>query len=146
MVDSSTALPLGLANPEFAATTDLVRSQQSRVAVELDAGRTDSFRLFAFLDHRVSLAGRSSSDTGKGASFSWFRSLTPDLTSVVALGYATHVAGGGAKTATIDLGLNYTMTETLTGAIRYELTDTESHISSGSFLANVIEVAIRKSF
>jgi len=74
----------------------------------VDSGRTDSFRLFAFLDHRVSLAGRSSSDTGKGLSFSWFRTLTPDLTSVAALGYATHVAGGGTKTATLDLALTNT--------------------------------------
>ncbi len=146
MVDSSTALPLGLANPEFSATTDLFRYQQSRVALELDSGRTDSFRLFAFLDHRVSLAGRSSSDTGKGLSFSWFRTLTPDLTSVAALGYATHVAGGGTKTATLDLALTYTMTETLSGAVRYELIESESHISANSFLTNVLGVTLRKSF
>ncbi len=146
MVDSTTALPLGLANPEFAATTDLFRNQQSRVALELDAGRTDSFRLFAFLDHRVSLAGLSSSDTAKGASFSWFRSLTPDLTSTVALGYATRVAGGGTKTATVDLALNYTMTDTLSGAVHYELTDSESHISASSFLTNVFVISLRKSF
>src|SRR6266849_4675030 len=146
MVDSTTALPLGLANPEFAATTDLFRNQQSRVALELDAGRTDSFRLFAFLDHRVSLAGLSSSDTGKGASFSWFRSLTPDLTSTVALGYATHVSGGGTKTATLDLALTYTMTETLSGAVRYELIESGSHISANSFLTNVLGVTLRKSF
>jgi hypothetical protein len=146
MVDSSTALPLGLANPEFAATTDLFRYQQSRVALELDSGRTDSFRLFAFLDHQVSLAGLSSSDTGKGASFSWFRSLTPDLTSVAALGYATHVSGGGTKTATVDLALNYTMTDTLNGAVRYELIDSQSHVAAGSFLTNVIGVSLRKSF
>src|SRR5216684_3132153 len=146
MVDSSTALPIGLANPEFAATTDLLRYQQSPVALELDAGRLDSFRLFAFLDHQLSLAGASNSDTGKGVSFSWFRSLTPDLTSVVALGYATRVAGGGSKTATVDLALNYAMTETLTGTARYELTDNQSHISTGSFLANVFEVTLKKSF
>src|SRR6266851_1095371 len=146
MVDSTTALPLGLANPEFAATTDLFRNQQSRVALELDAGRTDSFRLFAFLDHRVSLAGLSSSDTAKGASFSWFRSLTPDLTSTVALGYATRVAGGGTKTATVDLALNYNMTDTLSGAVHYELTDSESHISASSFLTNVFVISLRKSF
>src|SRR6266851_1414048 len=146
MVDSSTALPLGLANPEFSATTDLFRYQQSRVALELDSGRTDSFRLFAFLDHRVSLAGRSSSDTGKGLSFSWFRTLTPDLTSTVALGYATRVAGGGTKTATVDLALNYNMTDTLSGAVHYELTDSESHISASSFLTNVFVISLRKSF
>ncbi len=146
MVDSFTALPIGLANPEFAATTALLRYQQSRVALELDAGRLDSFRLFAFLDHQVSLAGASNSDTGKGVSFSWFRSLTPDLTSVVALGYATRVAGGGSKTATVDLALNYAMTETLSGTARYELTDNQSHISTGSYLTNVFEVTLRKSF
>ena len=147
MVDSGTALPSGLANPEFSyATTDLFRYQRTRIAFEQDSGRSDSFRLFAFLDHQASLAGRSSSDTGKGASFSWFHSLTPDLGSVVAIGYATRVAGGGTKTATIDLGLNYTMTETLTGGVRYELTDSESHISAGSFLNNVLEFTLRKTF
>ena len=145
-VNTYTLLPSAI-DPEFAyATTDIYRYQESRIALEEDAGRTDSFRLFAFLDHQTSLTGATSSDTGKGVSFSWFRSMTPNLTSVVAIGYATHVAGGGTKTATVDLGLNYTFTETLTGAIHYDLIDARSEISANTFLTNVLEVTLRKSF
>jgi uncharacterized protein (PEP-CTERM system associated) len=150
IVDSSTALPSGLANPEFAyATTDLFRYQQSRFAVEQDAGRLDSFRLFGFVDHQVSLTGTSSNDTGKGLSFSWFRSMTPRLTSVVGLGYATHVGGGGTKTATVNLALNYSMTETLSGAARYDFIDSRSGRSvarANSFRTNMLELALKKSF
>jgi len=154
VVNQVTGLPSALANPEFAyAANNIYRQKQARIGMQTTLDQ-DTYGIFGFYDRRSALGTPigvtgiaqtlSGSDSTLGANLNWSRSLTPNLTSVAALGYAiAHAAH--SKTLTADLSLNYTMTETLSAILHYQFINVDSAIV-GSYRRNLLEIGVTRSF
>jgi hypothetical protein len=78
--------------------------------------------------------------------------LTPKLTSTAALGYASEGVGH-QKTLTADWRLTYTLSETLTAVLHYQLINVDSAIVNGgsaiglgSYRRNLVEIGVTRSF
>ena len=145
IVSTDTGLPLALANPELNFTNQVSRTQRASLAL-VHEFETDSVRLFGFFEKDSSLIPGTSGDIGRGAEISWFRSMTPQLSSAVSVGYATHT---GSKTLSAAASLSYTINERLSATLNYQLQDVFLSAASGggpSTLRNIVMAGLRVGF
>lgn len=152
IVDAETALPLALANPEFAfAQSGVFRMQQARAALQHEF-ETDSIRLFAFYEKQTSLVAGTASDQTRGAEFAWFRAMTPQLTGAFNVGIAAH---SGSKTISSGASLTYNLRRGVDAFLSYQFQDNISNENgagslavpgSSSFIRNIVLAGIRASF
>jgi hypothetical protein len=155
LVDALTGVPIALTNPEFAFVADNVfRNDDVTLGIDTSIGR-NTFSLIAFLDDRTALAPPpgvtgiaamlAGSSTSWGANLNWNRTLRPNLTSSVSLGYAGLSVGHGT-TITADAALNYIVSERLTATLHYQLINVSSNVVNGAFYRNQVEIGVRRSF
>lgn len=99
----------------------------------------------------------SPTTTARTMSATWTRELRPDLTLNTQFSYTTQSsssASGSSRTITGSIGLNYLMTETLVGRLRYShftrqtdnATPTTTTFNRLNFSQNLITVGISKQF
>src|SRR5204862_5923610 len=107
----------------------------------------------AFLDDQTPLGSGSTTastlangaGTSWGVNLNWSRSLRPNLTGSVSLGYAGHDIGQ-TKTLNADALLAYAVSERLSATLHYQFIDVNSHTINGSFQRNQIEIGVRRVF
>jgi len=107
----------------------------------------------AFLDDRTPLGTGSTTvstlangaGTSWGVNLNWSRSLRPDLTGSVSLGYAGQDVGQ-TKTLNADAVLAYAMSERLSATLHYQFLNSESHTANSSYRRNQIEIGVRHFF
>lgn len=158
IVDQYSGLPSALFNPEFSYLTNgIFRDRLFSVGLQATYDR-DTFGLFLTSDHRVGVGALSPSfiaspmstgnDTANGANLNWSRSLTPKLSSTATLGYSTDAASHG-NTITGEFSLTYTLSESFTCILHYQLIDANNAatvgVSNGSFRRNLLEVGVKWS-
>ncbi len=159
VVNQATGLPSALLNPEFSLSNSVSREEQARIGIQTHLN-SDTYGLFAFLDHRsavgvpLPIAGvaqaSSGNDTSRGVNFTWARSLTPRLSSAAALGYASTVASD-QKTVTADLRLTYSLNDRLNAVLDYQFINVDaptltSGSINGSYRRNQVEIGVTRSF
>ena len=151
VVNQATGLPSALVNPQLALSTNAVfEFDTARAGLQTRLDR-NTFGLFAFYEKQSPLGepaagvAAAGGDTGTGVNFNWSRSLTPDLTSHAAIGYAT-ATFGNQKTLTASLSMTYILGEKLTAILNYRFINVDSSAAGNSYQRNQVDIGLTRSF
>ena len=157
LVNRLTGVPISLTNLEVPFPIAAVYKDQNATLGILSSIGRNTFSALAFLDDRTPLGTGSTTvstlanraGTSWGVNLNWSRSLRPNLTGSVSLGYAGQDIGQ-TKTLNADALLAYAVSERLSATLHYQFIDVNSHTINGSFNGsfqrNQIEIGVRRFF
>lgn len=158
LVNSQTGAPLVIGNNGLALQPGLFRFDTFTMSAQTALDR-DLFTLGLISTKQSSPNGSPStaSTTARTVTGSWQRELRPDLSLNTVLSYTTQTTGGTSgvgRTFAGSIGLNYLMTETLTGRIRYSYFNRQAGAATAfnpvfgrlSFSQNLFTVSLTKQF
>ena len=153
LVNRLTGVPIALTNLEVPFPILAVYKDQNATLGILSTIGRNSFSAVAFLDDRTPVGAGSTTvstlangaGTSWGVNLNWSRSLRPNLTGSVSLGYAGQDIGQ-TKTLNADALLAYAVSERLTATLHYQFIDSESNTVNSSYRRNQIEIGVRRFF
>jgi len=159
LVDSQTGAPLLIGNNGQAFQPGLFRYDTFSLSAQSSFAR-DVVSLGLIMSTQSAPNGSNTTSptaTARTVTASWTRELRPDLTLSTQFSFTTQATSGvsgSSRTIAGSVGLNYLMTETLVGRLRYSHftreTDNATVVSSTSnrlnFSQNLITVGISKQF
>ena len=153
LVNRLTGVPISLTNLEVPFPIVAVYKDQNATLGILSSIGRNTFSALAFLDDRTPLGTASTTvstlangaGTSWGVNLNWSRSLRPNLTGSVSLGYAGQDIGQ-TKTLNADALLGYAVSERLSATLHYQFINSESHTVNSSYRRNQIEIGVRRFF
>ncbi|HEU0156660.1 MAG TPA: hypothetical protein VFQ82_11370 [Stellaceae bacterium] len=160
IVDQYSGLPTAFYNPGLGLTNNVYRQHLLNIGIS-DIIGDNTYSLYGFLISQQSLTFPTTTTPTKsiGANFTWGRAIRPDLNSSAALGFyntsnaigLTNTASVGTiNTITANLGLNYLLTQTLTGSVLYTFSYQSNGAvvtgSTGNIVANSLQFLLTKTF
>jgi uncharacterized protein (PEP-CTERM system associated) len=153
LVNRLTGVPISLTNLEVPFPIAAVyEDQYATLGIVSNIGR-NTLTALAFLDDRTPLGTGSTTvstlangaGTWWGVNLNWSRSLRPNLTGYVSLGYAGQDTSQ-TKTLNADALLAYAMSERLSATLHYQFINSESHTVNSSYRRNQVEIGLRRYF
>jgi hypothetical protein len=160
IVDQYSGLPTAFYNPGLGLTNNVYRQHLLNVGLS-DIIGYNQYSLYGVYISQQSLTTPTTSTPTKsiGANFTWGRSIRPDLNSSASLGFyntsnaigLTNTASVGTiNTVTANLGLNYLLTDTVTGSVLYTLSYQTNGAAitgnAGNIVANSLQFLLTKTF
>lgn len=161
IVDQYSNLPTAFYNPGLGLTNNVYRQHLFNIGVNDTVG-LNTYSLYGYYITQTPLTPPITATTKSlGAQFSWGRDIRPDLNSYASLGYANTgnavtvnslTPVNNVNTVTANLGLNYLLSETLTGSVLYTFsyqTNGGALVASGGggdVLVNSLQFLLTKAF
>jgi hypothetical protein len=135
IVDEYSGLPTAFYSPGLGLTNNVYKQHILNVGVTETIG-VNRYSVYTVLASQQALTPPTTTTPTKsyGVNFNYYRDIRPDLTGYASVGYynstnvitstanvVTSTPGTNTNTLTGNLGLNYLLTQTLTGSILYTL-------------------------
>lgn len=160
IVDQYSGLPTAFYNPGLGLTNNVYRQHLFNIGISDTIGY-NQYSLYGSYISQQSLTPPTTTTPSKsiGANFVWNRSIRPDLNSTASVGFyntsnaigLTNAAPVGTiNTVTGNIGLNYLLSQTLTGSVLYTLSYQTNGATvtggTGSVVANSLQFLLTKTF
>ncbi len=160
IVDQYSGLPTAFYNPGLGLTSNVYRQHLFNIGISDRIGY-NQYSLYGIYISQQSLTPPTTTTPTKsiGANFNWGRSIRPDLNSAASVGLfnTSNVIGltntasvGTINTITANLGLNYLITQTLTGSVLYTFSYQTNGAavtgSTGNIFVNSLQFLLTKTF
>ena len=160
IVDEYSGLPTAFYNPGLGLTNNVYKEHLFSVGVSETIG-PNRYSLYGTYANQQALTPPITAPTkSTGASFSWYRDIRPDLSGYASVGYFNSanvitVAGGAPVSSqnniTASLGVNYLISQTVTGSILYSMSYQTNGSGSaagrtGDIVVNQLTFQLSKTF
>ena len=158
LVNSQTGAPLIIGNNGLALQPGLFRYDTFNLTAQTNLDRDFlTLALISTTQRSPNSTPTSAATTSRTISGSWVHELRPDLSLNTVLSYTTQTTSGSSavgKTIAASVGLNYLITDSLTGRIRYSYFSRQAGAATAinpafsrlSFSQNLFTVGITKQF
>ncbi len=149
LVDRNTGLPADPNDPRFNFDDDSFKSQSFSLGLSGTRGR-NTFNVSGFHETReFGTGGRTETNWGLGASLN--RRLSPSMSAGVAANFSNDSGGGtsgGGEEQTLDANafVGYNFSQTLTGSLNYNFSNTNEEGKNNDITENIVSVSLNKSF
>lgn len=160
VVDQYSGLPTAFYNPGLGLNNNVYRQHLYNVGVNDQIG-LNTYSLYGYFINQQTLTPPITPATDSvGGSFTWNRSMRPDLNGSASVGYFrttnvvtvnTFTPVNNTSTVTANIGVNYIFARSLTGSIFYTFSyqpngGTIVNSGSGAVVVNSLQLLLTKAF